>query len=187
MPIPRLKINSAALLVVDVQERLLPTIIDRERVVANCTVLVHMAEELRIPYVITEQYPKGLGRTDERITRAMADQSRRIEKTRFSALDEMVDSMLRGWERNNVILCGLEAHVCVMQTALDLQASGRQCYLCSDAVSAGQRDQIPHALERMRTAGVVITGVLSAMYELLGDSTHGSFRKCLKLAKAIEQ
>lgn len=187
MPIPRLRIDSTALLIVDVQERLLPTIVDRDRVVTNCGVLLHMAEELEIPYLVTEQYPKGLGRTDATLAAAMTDQSRRIEKARFSAVDQMVEEFMRAWNRGTVLVAGLEAHVCVLQTVLDLQATGRQCFVCSDAVSAGQRDQVPHALARMSRSGAIITGVLSAMYELLADANHPSFRRCLELAKQIMQ
>jgi len=186
MPIPRLRIDDTALIVVDVQERLMPSIVDRHRVIANSAILVRMATELGMPHVVTEQYPRGLGRTVQDITSAMADQSRRIEKTRFSAVIELVQQQLDGWNRGTVLLAGVEAHVCVLQTALDVLAGGRQCFVCSDAVSASQHDQIPHAIRRWERAGAVTTGVLSAMYELLGDARHEAFEACLELAKAVE-
>jgi nicotinamidase-related amidase len=86
-----------------------------------------------------------------------------------------------------VLVCGVEAHVCVLQTVLDLQAGGRQAFVCTDAVSASQRDQIQPALARMGAAGAVMTGVLSAMYELLGDCANENFRACLELAKSIQK
>jgi nicotinamidase-related amidase len=146
-----------------------------------------MADLLELPYLVTEQYPKGLGRTDEVVASAMSDRSRRVEKTRFSALVDVVDEQLRRWRRTSVIVCGLEAHVCVLQTVLDLQASGRQAFVCTDAVSCSQREQIRWAFERMARAGAILTGVMSVLYELLGDASHPSFRGCLELAKAIEQ
>ncbi|HRP64374.1 MAG TPA: isochorismatase family protein, partial [Phycisphaerales bacterium] len=106
---------------------------------------------------------------------------------RVSALLERVDQHLIRWNRRSVLIAGVEAHVCVLQTVLDLHATGRQCFVCTDAVSAGQRHQIPHALRRMERAGAVLTGVLSALYEMLADSTHPSFRACLSLAKELEQ
>jgi nicotinamidase-related amidase len=118
---------------------------------------------------------------------AMSDQSRRVEKTRFSACVELVEEQLQTWRRNSVLICGIEAHVCVLQTVLDLQAAGRQCFVCTDAISASQRDQIPHALQRMTRAGAIQTGVMSSLYELLGDAAHPKFRDCLSLAKAIRQ
>lgn len=187
MPIPRLRIDETVLIVVDVQERLMPSIVDRHRVIANSAILIRMAIALGIPYVVTEQYPRGLGRTVEQVAEAMADQSQRIEKTRFTAMVELVRQQLHAWNRSTVLLAGVEAHVCVLQTALDVLASGRHCFVCSDAVSAGQHDQIGHAFRRMERAGAVTTGVLSAMYELLGDAKHASFGACLELAKAVEQ
>ena len=77
--------------------------------------------------------------------------------------------------------------MCILQTVLDLQAAGIQCFVCCDAVSAGQREQIAPAYERMRRAGTVVTGVMSAMYELLGDARHPSFNRCLDLAKLVSQ
>jgi nicotinamidase-related amidase len=185
MPLPRLRADSAALIVVDVQERLLPTIVDRDRVIENCAILLRMARELEIPSIVTEQYVKGLGRTDERVAAAMPDPSWRVEKTRFSALVDIVEERLHEWSRSSVIVCGIEAHVCVLQTVLDLQATGRQAFVCTDAVSAAQRDQIAPAFERMVSAGATMTGVMSAMYELLGDAGHPAFRTCLALAKAV--
>jgi nicotinamidase-related amidase len=187
MPIPRLTIDDAVLLVIDVQERLIPTIVDRDRLIGNCINIIRMAELLGVPYLITEQYPAGLGRTVQPISAVMTDQSRRVEKTRFSALVDLVNDSLEIWQRRSVLVCGIEAHVCVLQTVLDLQATGRQSFVLTDAVSAAQRDQIPHALQRMARAGAVMTGVISAMYELLGDSTHASFRQCLELAKLVQQ
>lgn len=165
----------------------MPTIIDRDRVINNCAVLLRMAGELGLPYLVTEQYPKGLGRTVPEVAAAMVDQSRRIEKTRFSACVDVVVEQLDAWRRGSVIVAGLEAHVCVLQTVLDLQATGRQCFVCTDAVSASQRDQIPYALRRMEQAGAVLTGVMSAMYELMGDKSHPAFAGCLALAKLVQQ
>jgi nicotinamidase-related amidase len=187
MPIPRLRIDETVLIVVDVQERLMPTIVDRHRVIANSAILLRMANAMGIPYLVTEQYPRGLGRTVEQIAAAMADQSRRIENTRFSAMVELVQQQVDTWNRGTVLLAGVEAHVCVLQTALDVLASGRSCFVCSDAISASQHDQIGHAVRRMERAGAVTTGILSAIYELLGDAKHEAFGVCLELAKAVER
>lgn len=175
------------LIVLDVQERLMPSIVDRHRVITNCAILIRTATELGIPHLVTEQYPRGLGRTVEQITEVMADQSRRIEKTRFSAMVELVQQQLDAWNRGTVLLAGVEAHVCVLQTALDVLAGGRNCFVCTDAVSAGQHDQIGHAYRRMERSGAVMTGVLSMMYELLADAKHESFGACLTLAKEVER
>ena len=185
MPIPRLSTDDTALLVIDVQERLLPTIADQQKLTNNCGILLQMAGVLGLPYLVTEQYPTGLGRTADEVTAAMPDPSRRIEKTRFSAVIDLVEEQLRSWHCSNLLICGIEAHVCVLQTVLDLQASGRQTFVCSDAVSASQPDQIAPAFDRMQRSGAIVTGVLSAMYELLADARHPQFKSCLNLAKSL--
>ena len=185
MPIPRLTIGDTALLVIDMQEKLLPAIVDRDRIVNNCGVLIKAAVELGVPLLVTEHYPNGLGRTVQPLTDAMVDPAARIEKTRFSAAIQLVVEFLQGWRSTNILLCGIEAHVCVLQSALDLQASGRQCFVASDAISASHPDQVAPATRRWEAAGVVTTGVMSAMYELLGDANHPARRACVELAKQI--
>lgn len=187
MPIPRLNLDTAALLVIDIQERLVPTIIDRDRLITNSAILLRLAAELGMPYFLTEQYPQGLGRTVEEVAGAMTDPSRRIEKTRFSAAVDLITEQLAAWRRTSVVVCGIEAQVCVLQTVLDLQEAGYQCFLCTDAISAGQHGQIVHAVRRMERAGAVSTGVISLMYELMCDSMHPSFRAVLELAKQVKQ
>jgi nicotinamidase-related amidase len=186
MPIPRLRIEQTALLVIDVQERMEPTIPGWDRMAHNCAVLLRMAAELGIPSLVTEHYPRGLGRTVDIVASAMLDPAARIEKTRFSAMVDLVDEQLRTWRRATVLVCGIEAHVCVLQAVLDLQATGRQCFMASDAISGSQPDQIAPAFRRMERAGGISTGVMSAMYELMEDAKHPSFHACLKLAKQIQ-
>ncbi len=187
MPVPRLRIEEAALLVVDVQERLMPTIVDAHRIATNSGIMLRAAAELDVPYLVTEQYPRGLGRTVDEVSSAMRDQSRRVEKTRFSAAIDLVVDQLDEWNRSSILICGIEAHVCVLQTALDLLAAGRQVWLVSDAISASQRDQIQPAYRRMERAGAITTGALSVMYELMGDAKHPAFGALLELAKGVEQ
>ncbi|MCZ6835199.1 MAG: isochorismatase family protein [Planctomycetota bacterium] len=187
MPNPRLNLDTTVLLVIDLQEKLVPTIIDRDRLETNCAILLKMAAELGIPYFVTEQYPQGLGRTIEDVAQAMTDPSRRVEKTSFSAAVDLITDQLSAWRRCSVIICGIEAHVCVLQTVLDLVDSGYHCFLCTDAISASQHGQIAPALRRMERAGAIPTGVLSVMYELLKDAKHPSFRPLLELAKQIKQ
>ncbi len=163
----------------------MPTIGDRDRLINNSAVLLQMAGVLSIPYLVTEQYPTGLGRTVDQVTSAMVDPSRRVEKTRFSAAVDIVMDELQKWHRPNILICGIEAHVCVLQTVLDLQKSGYQTFICSDAISASQADKIGPAVKRMEKSGGIVTGVLSAMYELMGESTHPAFKSCLELAKSL--
>jgi len=185
MPVPRLVADDVAVLVIDVQERLLPTIVNGEAVAHNAGVLLAVADALDLPAVATEQYPRGLGRTVEAVARHLRPDAPRVEKTRFSALVPDVESFLLTTRRQTVLVAGIEAHVCVLQTVLDLLASGRQAFVVTDAVSAGQGGQVAPALRRMERAGAVPTGVLSATYELLGDKEHPAFARCLALAKSL--
>jgi nicotinamidase-related amidase len=185
MPIPRLRIDESALLVIDMQERMAPTIGDWKRICHHCAILLRMAGELGIPALVTEHYPRGLGRTVDVVAAAMIDPAARIEKTRFSAMVDLVDEQLRQWQRRSVIVCGIEAHVCVLQAVLDLQQTGRQCFVALDAISGCQPEQVGPAIRRMERAGAVSSGVMSMMYELMEDARHPSFNALLELAKDI--
>jgi nicotinamidase-related amidase len=186
MPIPRLHPERTALLVIDVQEKLIPTIHDGDRVVVNCVAAIEAAKVLRLPTIVTEQYVKGLGHSAPAIATAAAAASARIvEKTRFSAFVPEVERMLSERRCDDVLVCGVEAHVCVAQTVLDLLAAGRQPYLLTDAISAGREDQIMPAFRRLERAGAIPTGVLAASYELLGDAAHPEFRAILSVVKTL--
>ncbi|MFZ4749930.1 MAG: isochorismatase family protein [Phycisphaerales bacterium] len=185
MPIPRLSLERTALLVIDVQEKLLPTIFDADRVVANCAAALELARVLGLPAVVTEQYTKGLGHSAPAIGAAAAGHARVFEKTRFSALTPEVDALLSARRCDDILICGVEAHVCVQQTVLDLLATGRQPFLLTDAISAGRPDQISPAFRRMERAGATPSGVLGAAYELLGDAAHPQFKSVLGVVKTL--
>ena len=186
MPIPRLHRDRVALLVIDMQERLLPTITCGDAVAHNCGVLLDVAAELGLPALVTEQYVKGLGHSAAPILSRIRPTTPVIEKTRFSALVPKTTELLDRLGVGSVLVCGIEAHVCVLQTSLDLLASGRQVFLATDAIASGASDQVAPALTRMHAAGAVLTGVLGATYELLADATDPKFRECLTLVKTLK-
>jgi nicotinamidase-related amidase len=186
VPVQRLTISSTALLVIDVQDRLMPTIHRAERLVNNCTVLCRAAPVLGVPVIATEQYVRGLGPTVPQVRASLPDGALVVQKTRFSAAVDEVRTALRAQARPNVLVCGIEAHVCVLQTVLDLCAGGWNVFCATDAISAGQANQIDPAFRRMERAGAVPTGVLSALYELMGDAEHPKFKECLGLAKQVD-
>ncbi|MFM1935716.1 MAG: hypothetical protein RI990_675 [Planctomycetota bacterium] len=185
MPIPRLCPASTTLLVIDVQERLMPTIAAAPRVEANCAILAQAAGVLGIPVICSEQYVRGLGHTVPPVREALPPGALVVEKTRFSALTDEVRAALQSSGRPNVLICGVEAHVCVLQTALDLLGSGWRVFHATDAISSGQRDQVEPAFRRIEAAGAVPTGTLGAMYELVRDASHPTFRHLLALAKLV--
>lgn len=177
MPIARLDADRTALIAIDLQERLLPTIVDRDQIVNNAAVLLRLADVLEMPYLVTEHYPAGLGRTAEVVVEAMADRSRRVEKTRFSALVDVVDEHLRDWERDTIIVCGIEAQVCVLQTVLDLLELDKRVFVVADAVSSRRPADAECALRRMRQGGAEIVTREMVAFEWLHKAATDRFRK----------
>jgi len=186
MPIPRLQIADCALLVIDIQTKFAKHIARWDFLVANSAILVQMANELTIPVIVTEQSPQSLGHTTPEIAQCLSKNTPVYSKTRFSAFTSDVAAQLRTLHRSQILICGIEAQVCVLQTVLDLAANGRQAFLVTDAISATDASQIPPAFSRMELANAIPTGTLSAMYELLQDATHPKFKACLDLAKRIQ-
>lgn len=179
----RLDIEKAQLLVVDIQEKLLPHIHEHENIVANTVKIVRAAQELSIPITISEQYPAGLGRTPTAITVAAKDAAR-VEKMAFSAWgdDEPREALMKSM-RSQVLIVGIETHVCVQQTVLDLLAEQHRPIVLADAVSSRRPVDREIALQRMRSEGAVITTVESAIFELLERSDTDAFKRVLPIVK----
>lgn len=172
----------AALAVIDVQEAFRPAVLDFERVTENVGVLVQGARVLGLPVLVTEQYPKGLGATAPEVADHLEGVPR-IEKVCFSAVDADGFQGALDEERDQVLLCGIEAHVCVNQTAEDLLATGRDVHVVQDAVTsrtAGNRDLGLHKMER---SGATLTSVETALFELLRRAGTPEFKEVQALVK----
>ena len=178
MPEPKLvRAADSALVVIDIQEKLAAAMTMRGQVVRAASLLVEAAAQLRIPVVVTEQYPKGLGGTVVELAAKLPEGHTRIEKTSFSACG------LLPLTRPQVVLAGMEAHVCVLQTALELAASGREVYVVADAVCSRTEANYRNALARMEAAGVVITNTESVIFEWLRVAGHEQFRALSKMIR----
>ncbi len=181
----RLDPDRAMLLVIDIQEKLLPLIDGRERIVNRSRTLLQGAKLFDLPILVTEQYPKGIGQTVPELANVLATTSaERLEKTTFSCCgDDAIRSALRRIDRDQIIICGIEAHVCVQQTALDLLMMDYQVNICADA--AGSRTQLDYdvAMERMRHAGAHVTTAESVLFELCNACGTERFKKMLELIK----
>jgi nicotinamidase-related amidase len=184
MAIPRLHADDTLLMVIDIQERLMPTIHGGDDLVATVGVMAEFAQLLEIPTIVTEQYVRGLGRTVAALDAPLGN-THRIEKTRFSGVVPEVLEDLHRHRRPNILICGIEAHVCVLQTTLDLLGAGFVPWLVVDGISGSDRDQIVVAMDRMGRSGAIRTGAMSAIYELLGDASHVRFKEALGLAKRL--
>jgi nicotinamidase-related amidase len=170
--------DRTALVVVDVQEAFQKAIPDFDRVAAATATLIRGAEAVGIPVRITEQYPKGLGRTVADVAAVLPNGVEPIEKVCFSAAD--ADGFdLDG--RNQALVCGVEAHVCVNQTVLDLLAGGTDVQVAEDAVGSRFERNKEIGLQKMEQAGAVVTSVETALFELLGGAGSDEFKQVQKL------
>lgn len=185
MPPPRLDTLNACLMIIDVQERLIGEMHDSQRLVERCCFLARCAGLLDLPVAVTEQYVKGLGPTVEPIRDWLPEGAGVFEKTLFSGCVDPVRQWLADHGRPNILLAGMEAHVCILQTGLDLLAAGKNVFPVSDAISGGEENQIESAMRRLERAGAIVTGCVSAVYELMRDAEHPRFRDCLALVKPL--
>lgn len=179
---PALQPDSTVLLVVDFQDRLLPAIHEADVCVAAACRMIEAARIMGVPTVLTEQYPAGLGRTCGAIRESLGNEPA-FEKTRFSGCVSAVVDRLRELDRPNIVVVGIEAHVCVLQTVLDLLRLGFRAFVCADGVSSRRPLDRDVAIERMRHAGAVITTCESVAFELLGEAGTETFKKVLKIVK----
>ena len=179
---PILQPETALLLVVDLQEKLLPAIHGADVCVAAAGRMIQAATVLALPIVVTEQYPAGLGPTCPEIRAHLGD-APPVTKSRFSACVDEVVSRLAAWGRPQVIVVGIEAHVCVQQTVLDLLRLGYAPFVCADGVASRRPLDREVALDRMRQARAVVTTTESATFELLGEAGTETFKRILPIVK----
>jgi len=175
--------NKAGLIVIDIQEKLFPAIFEKERLVENALRLIRGARILGVPVFVTEQYRKGLGSTVPQVAQAFSGVSP-LEKVAFSSCG--AEGFLEALKAKNVsdaILCGMESHVCVSQTCLDLLGQGYNVFVAADAVSSRTAENHRIGIERMRDAGAVIVSTEMALFELLEKAGTEEFKKVLALVR----
>lgn len=179
----RLLTEDTLCLIIDVQERLLPAMDQGPQVLDRIHLLIDGLKLLGLPFLISEQYPRGLGPTlpsvSQRLPRAPI-----LPKVSFSACDDpgLAEALLSSG-RKNIVLCGVEAHVCVQQTAIDLAALEFRPVVVADGVTSRRPRDADLALGRMRSEGVVVTGVESLLFELTRTAGTDTFKLISKLVK----
>lgn len=166
----------SALLIVDVQTRLLPAIDDGERVLHNCTWLVRLAHELSVPVGVSEQYPQGLGPTVQALRELVAPECI-VQKTYFSCVAEGCLARLPGFAREQIVVAGTEAHVCVLHTCMELLAEGKQVFVAADAVGSRNAQDRELALARLRQQGAQIVTREMIAFEWLRRAGTDLFRR----------
>lgn len=174
----------ASLLVVDMQERLVPAMHEPEKVIRGCNILQLGFAQLDLPMLQSEQYPKGLGRT---LPELAHNKARSFEKLAFSAWrsDNLKSAFedLKSSGRNQVVVSGVESHVCVLQTAIDLKTIGFQPFVVADAVSSRLPESKELALARLRANGVEVVTIEMVLFELLAKAGTSEFKALSALIK----
>jgi nicotinamidase-related amidase len=175
--------NEAVLVIVDIQERLAAVMSERKKVVDNCLHLIEVSKLLNIPIVLNEQYPKGLGPTVSEIREALHPCGP-LEKMTFSCCrGGAFSDVLAASGRKKVILAGMETHVCVLQTAVDLLKTGYLVHLTKDATCSRTPDNFNTATEFMRDAGAVINCTETVLFQLLEKAGTDEFKVISKRIK----
>jgi nicotinamidase-related amidase len=173
------------LLVVDIQERLLPPIFQKEQLLKNSRLLIRAAGFLKVPALVSTQYAKGLGNTIPEIA-SLLPETEPIDKQMFSCFgSDAFCSMLKRLpgDRTTVLLCGMESHICVMQTALGALREGYMVHVASDAVSSRTEWNWKIGLDRMAAAGGIISSTETMIYELMESSGSQAFKELLPYLK----
>lgn len=189
---PLLNLDRSVVVVIDIQGKLVSQVEEAQRMVDGALRLLRIADLFGAPVVLTEQYPRGLGPTDDRVLGVfdgLETPHRRLEKTAFgccgdagfvAALEELSGA---GIEDLQVVVAGMETHVCVLQTVLELLRAGAEVHLCWDCVSGRGRQHHERALLRMAAAGAEITNLESVGFEWARDKDHPRFREFSALLK----
>ena len=171
------------LFVVDIQERLVPAIYESDRVVANSARLIEAARTLSIPILCSEQYPKGLGHTVPEIRSSLSD-GEIYHKTHFScARDDVITTAVAATGRRQIILCGTESHVCVLQSAFGFKAAGYDVFVVEDAVSSRRPESVTSAIRRLSMAGIGVVTTEMTLFEWIGQAGTEDFRALRHLFK----
>ena len=178
MSVPKLDPERAALVVIDVQEGFREAIDGFEGIASATATMVSGAEALAVPVIVTEQYPKGLGATVPEVAERLPAGCEPIAKTVFSAA--AADGFDLGG-RDQAIVCGIETHVCVNQTVLDLLEAGTEVHVVSDAVGSRSAENKALGLAKLERAGAWRTSVETALFELLGEAGTESFKRVQRL------
>jgi nicotinamidase-related amidase len=180
-----LEADQCALVVVDIQTKLLPAIFQKEQLLRNAQLLIRAAAILKIPSLISTQYSKGLGATVPEIASLLPD-AEAIDKVVFSCFgSDAFCALLRRLpgQRNTLLLCGMESHICVAQTALAALRGGYLVHVASDAVGSRTEWNWKIGLERMRAAGTVLSSTEMMIYELMRSSGSAAFKELLPYLK----
>ena len=178
-----LRKDDTLLVVVDIQTKLLSVMFEKERLISSCSKLIQAGKLLGIPMVMTEQYPEGMGRTDPKISEQIQDMGI-IEKLSFSCCGVSdFNQKIAGFGKKQIMMIGIESHICILQTVHDLIRQGYFLFVPYDGISSRREGDYKNALDRMRQVGAVIGSVESAIFELMEKAGTPIFRQISRIIK----
>lgn len=175
--------SNSQLVIIDMQEKLASVMEANamQAVIKNCNILLQAAKFLEIPSIFTEQYPKGLGKTCSQLS---TDDIQVVEKTAFSCCDEPTFNRKLTSDKPQIVLAGMETHICILQTALALHTQGRhQVFVAEDAVISRSPENKANALHRLRSAGIIVSNTESIVFEWLGKAEGEAFKQISRLIR----
>lgn len=178
--------DNSCLLVIDIQTRLTAAMPTRvlDRLKHNSAILLNAANTLSIPVFATLQYPKGIGPMEPSVNELLPENAHTFEKTCFSCLDaEGYRTSLEKTGRKQAVLLGIEAHICVLQTAIALQEAGYQVFVATDAICSRHRENYENAINRLQQSGIITSNTESIIFEWLRDAKHEHFKTISSLIK----
>lgn len=179
-----LSLEQTALVVIDMQEAFRPKLADFAEMAERIATMVEGAKLLNVPIIVTEQYPKGLGHTAEEIKAVLPHGIEIIEKTAFSSCGARpFEDALEVLSARQILICGIEAHICVNQTAHDLLARGLNVHYLADCITARTMHNKEVGLMKMRQSGAIPSSTEMALFELMRDAKHEQFKAIQKLIK----
>lgn len=177
-----LRQDETVLMVIDIQEKLVPVMKHAKEVIQNTNILISIAKELKIPIIVTEQYPKGLGKTVSDLSNNFKE-TLTYEKITFSSCTDEVTTTLRSLRRKKIIITGMETHVCVFQTVRDLLNLGYQVFVASDAVCSRTKNNYKNGLSLMSSMGAIVTNTETIFFDLMKKAGTPQFKELSKLIK----
>ena len=181
-----LQAAQSQLVVIDMQVKLAPAmdLVALQSVIQNCATLLQAATLVQISTLVTEQYPHGLGETLPALKPHLTS-SKLVAKTAFSACAEPLFKQHLHADKSQIVLVGMEAHICVLQTALDLLNVHKQVFVVEDAIISRNTNNKANAIARLQAAGCIITNTESVMFEWLGNANHEAFKAVSQLVKLL--
>lgn len=178
-----LSAQDSLVIIIDIQEKLVASL-NKHKAVNNAVKVVNAASLLDIPILVTEQYPKGLGFTVPPLKAYLSENSQTVEKTYFNLLlEEGLKEKIKSYGKKQIVILGIETHICVYQTACALVEEGYEVYAIKDACASRDKENFKQGIEAMRDNGVKISSVEITLFEWLKGSKHPKFKEVQALIK----